>query len=179
MTVEYYDYIVSDDGTIVSKGRWIKQKNRTVWWKEKVLKPTKSREYYFVTIRKNGEQYTRGVHQIVWEAFNGEIPEGYEIDHIDDDPSNNSLSNLQLIKHIDNINKKHRCNLISEIMTNRTDMSIPVLQYKDGVLIAEYPSAHEAARQNNFTRSCISKACKGELITYKGFEWKCKTKHYS
>lgn len=174
MTVEYYDYIVSDDATIISKGRWVKQKHRTVWWKEKKLKPTKHGEYYFISIRKDGEQYSRGVHQIVWEAFNGEIPEGYEVDHVDDNPSNNRLDNLQLLSHSDNLKKKHRHDIISNKMTNRKDMSKPVLQYKDGVLIAEYPSAHEAARQNNYIRSCISKACKGELITYKGFKWNYK-----
>lgn len=37
------------------------------------------------------------VHRIVWEVFNGEIPEGMTVDHIDSDKQNNHISNLQLL----------------------------------------------------------------------------------
>ena len=37
------------------------------------------------------------LHRAVWERFNGEIPEGYVIHHIDGDKSNNDLTNLQLM----------------------------------------------------------------------------------
>lgn len=38
------------------------------------------------------------LHRYVWKAENGEIPEGYEIHHIDHDKSNNDIKNLKLIK---------------------------------------------------------------------------------
>lgn len=47
------------------------------------------------------------VHRAVWEAFNGPIPEGLDIDHIDGNPHNNSLSNLQAITHRENILKRN------------------------------------------------------------------------
>lgn len=47
------------------------------------------------------------LHRIMWETFNGEIPDGYEIDHIDANKENNALSNLQLILHKDNIKKTY------------------------------------------------------------------------
>lgn len=37
------------------------------------------------------------IHRYVWEFYNGEIPEGYQIHHIDKDKSNNDISNLELI----------------------------------------------------------------------------------
>jgi len=44
---------------------------------------------------------------LVWEAFNGKIPAGLEIDHIDRDKHNNTLSNLRLVTHSENcLNKK-------------------------------------------------------------------------
>lgn len=46
------------------------------------------------------------VHRVVWEAFNGPIPEGYDIDHIDGNPHNNALNNLQAITHKENIQKR-------------------------------------------------------------------------
>lgn len=53
----------------------------------------------------NGKHFL--VHRAVWEAFNGPIPEGYDIDHIDGNPKNNNLSNLQAITHSENIKKRN------------------------------------------------------------------------
>ena len=52
----------------------------------------------------NGKHFL--VHRAVWEAFNGSIKEGYEIDHIDGNPENNALNNLQMITHKENIQKR-------------------------------------------------------------------------
>ena len=59
----------------------------------------------------NGYKFTRGeegtyyrcaklkkrMHTYVWEYYNGKIPKGCEIHHIDGDKSNNDISNLQLV----------------------------------------------------------------------------------
>ena len=37
------------------------------------------------------------LHRVVWEYHNGEIPEGYDIHHIDGDRSNNDAENLQML----------------------------------------------------------------------------------
>lgn len=37
------------------------------------------------------------VHRLVWEVVHGPIPAGMEIDHLDADPANNRLCNLQLV----------------------------------------------------------------------------------
>lgn len=37
------------------------------------------------------------VHRVVWRYFNGDIPEGYQIDHIDGNVYNNLIDNLQCI----------------------------------------------------------------------------------
>ena len=47
------------------------------------------------------------VHRLVWETFNGEIPKGYEIDHINAVRDDNRLENLQLLTHLDNMRKAH------------------------------------------------------------------------
>lgn len=58
------------------------------------VKFTKDRNtgYYLnSTLRKR-------MHRYVWEFYNKEIPNGYEIHHIDRDKSNNDISNLELMK---------------------------------------------------------------------------------
>jgi len=37
------------------------------------------------------------MHRFVWLCEKGEIPEGYDIHHIDHDPGNNDISNLELV----------------------------------------------------------------------------------
>lgn len=37
------------------------------------------------------------IHRLVWKSFNGEIPDGYEIDHKDRNKANNKLSNLRAV----------------------------------------------------------------------------------
>lgn len=48
------------------------------------------------------------VHRVVYEAFIGEIPEGLIIDHIDENKSNNHLTNLQVLSHSENLRKHYR-----------------------------------------------------------------------
>ena len=43
------------------------------------------------------------IHRFVNECFYGLIPEGYEIDHIQPDKSNNQIKNLQLLTHKENV----------------------------------------------------------------------------
>lgn len=49
---------------------------------------------------------TFGVHRLVYENFVGKIADGLEIDHIDDNPSNNRYDNLQLLTHSANCKKR-------------------------------------------------------------------------
>lgn len=48
----------------------------------------------------------RGVrlHRAVWEHYNGPIPEGYHVHHIDEDASNNQIDNLVLLNGIVHLN---------------------------------------------------------------------------
>lgn len=48
------------------------------------------------------------VHRIVWELFNGSIPDGLCIDHIDGDTSNNKIENLRLVTHKENMRNAKR-----------------------------------------------------------------------
>ena len=45
---------------------------------------------------KNNKVKTSLLHRLVYEAYKGEIPQGYCIDHIDNNPTNNHIDNLRL-----------------------------------------------------------------------------------
>lgn len=52
----------------------------------------------------DGKHYT--IHRLVYEYFIGDIPDGYVIDHKDNDILNNSYENLQLITQNENVKKE-------------------------------------------------------------------------
>lgn len=49
--------------------------------------------------------FSKYLHVLVWETFVGEIPDGYEINHINHVKSDCSLGNLELVTHKENIER--------------------------------------------------------------------------
>lgn len=59
-------------------------------------------------VNVNGKQYR--AHRMIWTMLVGEIPEGYDIDHIDGNRANNHISNLRLATRVENgRNARKRC----------------------------------------------------------------------
>ncbi len=65
-------------------------------WKEshQCIKPEL---YLRVEMWKNGKRKQKYVHRLVAEAFIGPCPPGYSVDHIDNNPTNNCVSNLRYL----------------------------------------------------------------------------------
>lgn len=164
-------YDASNFGRIRSLDRWAKNWRGDFFRKGNILRPGKQTSGYLcVGLWKDGMAKTFLVHRLIWETFNGKIPEGMEVNHINEDKTNCSLSNLNLLTHKANNNWGTRKQRASEKMTNGK-LSDPVLQLTlDDELIKEWPSMSEAAR-NGFNISCISECCNGKRKTYKGFKW--------
>lgn len=72
---------------------------------EKIMLLTLNRYgYYAIGLSKNNKKKTFTVHKLVAMAFLGHTPCGYKlvVDHIDSNPLNNNLENLQLISQREN-----------------------------------------------------------------------------
>jgi len=61
--------------------------------------------YKEVGICNKSGQKTKSVHRLVYETFNGPIPENLVVDHKDNIPYNNSSDNLQIITIRENLTK--------------------------------------------------------------------------
>ena len=46
------------------------------------------------------------VHRVVWEEHHGKIPDGMQIDHINNNPIDNRIENLQLVTKKQNLQRK-------------------------------------------------------------------------
>ena len=53
-------------------------------------------------LHKDGTNHKHYRHRVIWYYFKGNIPEGYEIDHINGDKTDNSLENLRCVTHKEN-----------------------------------------------------------------------------
>jgi len=90
---EKYDLYLDDDFVIYY---WNKHK-------DKLMQRTiyNNNSGYLMVLTKLG---TKLVHRIIYETFVSPIPAGYEIDHEDTHKDNNSLNNLKLVTHKENLN---------------------------------------------------------------------------
>ena len=59
--------------------------------------------YLIASLCKDGKYIRRGVHRMVWEAFNERIEGRLEINHKDLDRANNRLTNLEVVTHQQNL----------------------------------------------------------------------------
>jgi hypothetical protein len=65
---------------------------KTKWGTAKV----NSKGYYHITSRKEGYPFKK-LHRLIYEAYYGQIPDGYHVHHIDGNKLNNRIDNLQLL----------------------------------------------------------------------------------
>lgn len=69
----------------------------------------KKPHYHLSLVDKWGCHRTVSLAVAIWLFYKDQdIPAGYVIDHIDENPLNNSIGNLQCIKHGENISKGHK-----------------------------------------------------------------------
>lgn len=87
----YPEYMVSNMGYVVYK-------------KDGSLKKARKSPlgYYRIKLWNKNRNKTFTLSKLVAEAFIGKIPEGYVVDHIDCNPENNYVTNLQIITYSEN-----------------------------------------------------------------------------
>ena len=161
---DYDNYEVFEDGKIWS------------YKTKRFLKPfTRKNGYQQVMLYDNeGKMKLYRVHRVVYETFSGEpIPEGMQVNHIDERKDNNARSNLNLMSPKQNTNWGSGISRRAKTNTNNPKHSKQVGAFKNGVLVMTFPSTKEAGRQG-FCQSNVSKCCNGvkSYKTYKGYEWR-------
>jgi hypothetical protein len=95
------NYYLTEDGKVYSD-RDISRKKELIEIKPKL---NKGGYVYIHPYYANMKRTYIRLHRWIWETFRGEIPKGYEIHHKDHNKLNNSLDNLELVTHRENILK--------------------------------------------------------------------------
>ena len=141
----------------------------------KIISQKEQHRYLYVGLYKNGKQQLFRVSRLIWSAFNGPIPEGMQVNHINEDKTDNRLVNLNLMTPKENINwgtRNKRAGAASGKKRTNGSLSKPVAQYTmDGTLIKVWPSLIEAHRQTGISHGNISRCCHHKLNYTGGFKW--------
>ena len=127
--------------------------------------------YKYVDLWKDGKGRSAKVHRLVAQTFIPNPSHLPEVNHINEDKTDNRAENLEWCTAEYNSNFGTR----KERATAKTKRA--VLQFtKDGKLIAEYASAREAAKQfrNPHIAMQIGECCRGTQKTAHGYKWSFK-----
>ncbi len=121
-------------------------------YRKKYKKPTLNTGYYKITLSKNNKRKTIQLHRLIYEIYNGVIPEKMQVDHIDNNPQNNNIENLRLANHSENqhnqkVNKnnlssgyknitktKYNCYTIRIMKNKKTDYSKTFKTLQEAIL---------------------------------------------
>lgn len=187
-------YEVSDWGRVKRlKKSYTERNNRKAVHilEEKILKPSKYKKgYLFVTFVKDYERKIKKIHRLVAEAFIPNPQNLPQVNHKDEDKTNNYVDNLEWCDGKYNSNYGTRNERIS--INNSGDkshtkklevrkkiakaLSKKVYQYTlDEELVKIWSSTMECGR-NGFHQGAVAACCRGEFNKkgnniYKGYKW--------
>ena len=153
----------------------VKSLNRKIWngkgfyiSKEIILKSGITKKgYLHVVLCNEGKRKTCIIHRIVAKAFllnSNNLP---EIDHLDNDGTNNYLNNLEWVTYSENRKRMYQRDKRKSAVMKK------VFQFDlNNNLITEYESSYEAERKTKIKNTNICKCCKNKRKSAGGFIWK-------
>ena len=148
-------YEISNFGRVRSKANY--HKGTLDKWK--ILKPTANNKgYLYVTVGKK-----RLVHRLVGEAFLEMDPSKKEINHIDGNPSNNRVENLEWCNRSEN--NIHRCRVLNHPGTEKRRIAVQCVEtgeiYESKTAVINAGKAHDWTHLNlalnNPTKTCYGR----------------------
>ena len=148
--------------------------------RKKIMAPCKSNNGYMqVHLSIDGVVKSHKIHRLVAKAF---IPNPYnlpQVNHKDEDKTNNCVENLEWCTQSYNMNyndgqKRRATNRdYEEISKKRSEtQSKEVAQYDfDGRIVAIWKNAY-VAEEHGYNRTTINQCCLGNKKSHKGYFWK-------
>lgn len=162
--IEGYEglYQVSNLGRVKSLGNGSSNNS-----KERILKSYKNNNGYLrVFLCKEQIRKIYLVHRLVASAFIPNTDNLPQVNHIDEDKTNNRVDNLEWcdIKYNSNYGSRN-------IKVSKAN-SIPILQFsKTGEFIKKWESATQVERELGFNNGNIISCCKEKLKLAYGYKW--------
>ena len=137
--------------------------------KEKIMSSkAKGNKYLKIMLCKNKTYKRFYIHRLVAQAFIPNPDNLPQVNHKDENPQNNIVTNLEWC----DAKYNNSYGTARERMSEK--LSKPVLQYTlDGEFVKEWKSMRECGR-NGFSANCIKLCCDNIQKYHKGYIWKYK-----
>ena len=171
--IEGYEgfYQVSNFGRVRSVDRWIMRNGKPAFIKGKLLSFHKRSGYYYAQFRINGDgkNHHEAVHRLVGRAFVPGYSEKLDINHKDNNRTNNHADNLEWCTRSYNIQYMH------DNFPRDEKQKRPVIQInKNGQEVARFESMTEAAEAVGTSINMIWHVCNhyGRNKTAGGYRWR-------
>ena len=158
-------YQVSNMGRVKSLGR--KDRFGRVI-KERILEPAVTHNGYLrVGLHVDGKRKMLRVHRLVCEAFHENPDNKSEVNHVNEDKTDNRACNLEWSTRTENCNHGSRNERVAKALSK------PIGQFSlDGKLIKVWQSACEARRQTGFDQGYVGAVARGKFKQAYGYIWK-------
>lgn len=171
-------YQVSDYGRVRSCDRYVRAVHDSKQIRRgQIIKPWDMPNGYLVVgLNKEMRRSVKYIHRLVASAFIPNPDFLPQINHKDEDKTNNRVDNLEWCTHGYNINYGSARAKISKAHFDGKYGTIPVAQILNGEIVATFDSASDAERATGISSSSIRKVCLGrpKFKTAGGYEWKNK-----
>lgn len=166
-------YQVSNLGNVKRVGYdYIDSRGRRRLKLDRQLKPNKLKNsnYLYVILSKKGVKKHHYIHRLVCFAFLPTIHDKNDVNHIDENPFNNNVSNLEWSTRKENINHGTAIKRRAQKAINGKQSRKVIQKTLNGVLVRVWPSASECGR-SGFAKSSIVHCCLGNTKSYRGYKW--------
>lgn len=164
-------YEVNNLGEVRSLDRTDIRTNSIRPLKGKILKPIQIGDYLTVHLSKNGIKRHCRIHCLVAKAFLPNPDNLPQVNHKDEDKTNNRASNLEWCTSEYNVN--YGTGIERRVAMHRNNkLSGKVYQYTlDGEFIREWPSVKEISRTTGYSYGYLIQVLSGKHKTAYGYKW--------
>lgn len=172
------NYEISSLGRVKTADKIIVRTNgRPMPFPGRILKPYKdSKGYLHISIYNDAHiKHKFQIHRLVAKYFIPNPNNLPQVNHKDENKSNNCVDNLEWCTNNYNTNYGNRNYNLSRSFKNNSKTSKIILQYdKDKNLLKEWPSINEIRRSLNYGTAGIWKCCQGKQNYAYNYIWRYK-----